>query len=184
MLLEILKHILTQPDGHLVLFNIARRAVAGTPLWVWGLFVALVALGLSQARARTVSETRLAVGPLAMAAYSLYGVTLAFGWSLTATAAWVIGLALTLGAGWVLKRPGGVRYVAESRRFEVPGSWIPLALILVIFLVRYLLAVSMAIDPSLRLAATFVIGTALAYGLLGGVFPARAVRIWSLRNSN
>jgi len=184
MLLEILKHILTQPDGHVILLNIVRRAVAGTPLWVWGLFAALLALGLSQARARTVSETRLAVGPLAMAAYSLYGVTLAFGWSLAGVATWAGGLAVALAAGRALKRPAGVSYLPESGRFQVPGSWIPLALILVIFLVRYLLAVSMAIDPSLRQVAGFALGASLAYGLLGGIFPARALRVLSQRSSN
>lgn len=184
MLLEILKHILTQPDGHVVLFNIARRAVAGTPLWVWGLFAALVAFGLSQARTRTLSRVRLAVGPLAMAAYSLFGVALAFGLSPAAVAIWIVGLAFALAAGAALKRPGDVRYLPESRSFEVPGSWIPLALILVIFLVRYVLAVSMAIDPSLRQATGFVFGTALTYGLLGGIFPARALRVWSKRSSN
>jgi len=183
MLLEILKHILTQPDGQVVLFNIARRAVAGTPLWVWGLFAALIALGLSQARARTVSQTRLAVGPLAMAAYSLYGVALAFGWSLAGVATWAGGLVAVIAAGWALKRPADVRYLPESRHFQVPGSWIPLGLILVIFLVRYLLAVSMAIDPSLHQAAGFALGTSLAYGLLGGIFPARALRVWSKRSS-
>jgi Family of unknown function (DUF6622) len=184
MLLEILKHILTQPDGHVILFNIARRAVAGTPMWVWGLFVALVALGLSQARTRTVSEARLAAGPLAMAAYSLYGVALAFGWSLAGVAAWAGGLAAVIIAARALKRPAGARYLPESRRFQVPGSWIPLALILVIFLVRYLLAVSMAIDPSLHQATGFALGASLAYGLLGGIFPARALRVWSKRSSN
>jgi Family of unknown function (DUF6622) len=184
MLLEILKHILTQPDGHIVLFNIARRAIAHTPLWVWGLFAALIALGLSQARARTVSQSRLAIGPLAMVAYSLFGVVLAFGWSLAGVAIWAAGLAATVAAGWALKRPADVRYLPESRRFQVPGSWIPLALILVIFLVRYLLAVSMAIDPSLHQATGFAVGASLAYGLLGGIFPARALRVWSIRSSN
>lgn len=136
-------------------FTIVQRAIAGTPLWVWGLLVLLVVLGASQARTRTVHELRLAALPVAMAAYSLFGFTLA-----------------------------GARYLRQSRSFVVPGSWTPLAVILAIFLSRYVVAVSLAMHPDLRQVAAFALGTSLAYGLLGGFFPARAARVWSQRRSH
>jgi hypothetical protein len=184
MLLEILKHILTQPDGHLILLGIVKRVIANTPPWVYALFVALVGFGLSQTRTRAVHEHVLAILPLAMTGYSFYGMTLAFGLFAAGVAAWVAGVAAALGIGLALKRPQGVRYLPAAGRFEMPGSWTPLALILMVFFARYFLAVAMGIDPSLRQAAGFMVAASFAYGMLGGVFPARAARVWTQRAAN
>jgi hypothetical protein len=182
MLFQILNHILTQPDGLQILLSIVKRVVTNTPTWVYPLFIALTGFGLSQLRTRTVSERVLAIAPLGMAAWSLFSVIAAFG-TLTAAAIWTAGAALALAIGLALKRPEGVRYVATEKRFEIPGSWIPLALILSIFAVRYLFAVAMGIDPSLRNSAGFIVVASLAYGLLGGLFPSRAARFWKVRGS-
>jgi hypothetical protein len=93
----------------------------------------------------------------------------------------MVGLAAALAMGVAMEAPAGVRYLPEARHFRMPGSWIPLGLILAIFVARYLLAIVMAIDPSLHQATGFALGTSIAYGLLGGIFPARAVRVWSKR---
>jgi hypothetical protein len=161
--------------------TIVQRAISGTPVWVWGLLAGLVVLGLLQARTRTIHELRLALLPFAIAAYSFSGLALLFGLSAAGAAAWLAGLATSFGAGLALGRLSGARYLSESRRFVVPGSWIPLAVILAIFLSRYVVAVSLAMHPDLRQAAGFAVGASLAYGLLGGYFPARAARIWFQR---
>ena len=181
MLFEILKHILTQPDGHLVLLAIVKRVVLNTPSWVYALFIALIGFGLTQTRTRTVSERMVVALPLAMTAYSFYGMTLAFGVSAADVFAWCAGVALALGVGLALRRQQGVRYLPQAASFQVPGSWFPFALIMMVFFARYFLAVAMGIDPSLRQDAAFTLGASLAYGVLGGVFPARAARIWSQR---
>lgn len=181
MLLEILKHILTQPDGHLILFGTVKQVVLKTPPWVYALFIALVGFGLSQTRTRAVHERVLAILPVAMTAYSFYGMTLAFGLSATGIAAWTGGFAAALAIGLTLKRPQGVRYLPAAGRFEMPGSWIPFALIMLVFFARYFLAVALGIDPSLRQAAGFMAAASFTYGLLGGVFPARAARVWTQR---
>lgn len=184
MLIQILKSIVSQPDGLAILSDVARRAVLGTPSWVYALFIALVGLGLSQTRARSVSENALALVPFAMVVYSLVSVVVAFGWSLAATAVWSTGLALALGAALAAGRSDRARYLAQQRRYEVAGSWVPLMLILAVFFTRYLIAVAMGIDPALRQADGFVVGASLLYGLLGGLFPARALRVWLLRFSH
>jgi hypothetical protein len=182
MLLEILKHILTQPDGAQILLQILKRVVLNTPTWVYALFVSLVGFGWSQRRERTVNLYLLALAPLGMTAFSLYGTLQAFG--ILALGAWAAGVAAAIGVGLALKRPEGVRYSPEDASFRVPGSWTPLALMMAVFFVRYLIAVCIGIDPSLRQPGLFSLAASLAYGLLGGVFPARALRVWSQRFAN
>ncbi len=182
MLLEILKHILTQPDGYLILLQVLKRVVINTPTWVYTLFLSLIGFGWSQTRNRSVNQYFLALAPLGMTAFSLYGTVQAFG--VTAIGVWAIGVAAALGLGLALKRPEGVRYSPATVSFSVPGSWTPLALMMLVFVVRYAIAVCIGIDPALRQAGMFSLAASLAYGLLGGVFPARAVRVWSQRFAN
>ena len=182
MLLDILKHILTQPDGHLILLQILKRVVVNTPAWVYALFISLIGFGWSQTRDRNVHVRVLPLAPLGMMGFSLFGTVQAFG--LPAAGVWAAGVAAAIGVGMALKRSEGVRYLPAQSRFSVPGSWAPLALMMSVFFVRYLVTVCIGIDPSLRQPGLFSLAASLVYGLLGGVFPARAARIWSQRFAN
>jgi hypothetical protein len=126
---------------------LAWAIVRNTPLWVWGV---LAALGLAQARNRKVSSLLILLLPATMIPLSLYGVAASFGASLGVLSAWAIGLgaALTLN-GLVFLGPRGARYDAVEGRFEVPGSWVPLMLILTIFSTRFVFAVTKALNPSI-----------------------------------
>ena len=148
-----------------------------TPVWVWPLLIALLALGVWQAFPRSVTLRRIALLPLSMLALSLWGVVSVFG-SGPALAAWAVGglaaAALSLRGG----SPPGVRWSATERVFQMPGSWLPLALILGIFCTRFGVGVSLALDPELRHAAGFAVGTSLVYGVFSGLFAGRAMALF------
>ncbi len=154
--------------------------VQHTPLWVWGLFAGLVALGLVQTRDRAMTLPRILMTPAVMLALSLAGVVGAFGGRPLALGAWVVGLGLSLLAGRRAARPQGARWSGAQRRLQVPGSWLPLALIVGLFAIKYLAGVSLAIAPRLAADATFAGGCSLVYGLFSGLFLARAMALWAL----
>lgn len=154
-----------------------------TPVWVGVLFIALAALGLSQVRTRSISFTRMAATPLAMTALSVWGTASAFGKS--PLFAWVIVAwlaAALLMAALVASRPApaGTQHDADTNSFTVPGSLVPLGLIMGIFLVKYVVGVDVTMQPSLASdgAYTLVVGT--LYGLFSGIFAGRALRLWRL----
>lgn len=150
-----------------------------TPTWVWALLVALVALGGSQAFARTVSLRRARLLPLSMCALSLWGVAAAFG-SAAALAAWAVGGVVT--ALWVRRSgsAGGACWSAANQTFRLPGSWVPLALILGIFGVKFGVGINLALHPELRQTALFAVGASLTYGVFSGIFAGRALVLWRL----
>ena len=154
-----------------------------TPLWVWGLFAALAALGLSQARTRSVSIVRMAVMPVAMAGFSLWGTLSAFGnsplfaWVL---AAWLACAALMAALIGSRQAPAGTRHDAASGRFTVPGSLVPLGLILGIFLVKYIVGVDLRMQPALAADGQYTLITGALYGLFTGTFAGRSIRLWLL----
>lgn len=95
------------------------------PLWVWALLALILAVGLRQARGVQQRLWRLLCLPLA----------------------WLLGLGagilLALGLRWGRL----ARYEPHTRLYHVPGSWLPLALMLGIFGLRYLSAVFAALHP-------------------------------------
>lgn len=156
-----------------------------TPTWVWGLLAGLVALGGSQLVDRTASLTRVAVMPVAMTLFSVYGLVSAFGSSgqvLGALAAWLAAAAVvaTLALTLMPATPAGTRYLAASRTFHLPGSPLPLLLILGIFLTKYLVGIELAMQPALAHDATFDLQIAALYGVFNGLFIARSARLWCL----
>jgi preprotein translocase subunit SecF len=156
------------------------QIIIHTPLWVWGLLLALLALGLNQMVTRTVALRRTTFLPLAMVALSLYGTVSAFGTAPPVLLAWLVAGAAA--GALVLKRPlpPGTRFDAASRRFTVPGSAVPLALIVGIFLVKYGVGATLAVQPALAHSADFRLVFGALYGIFSGVFAARAIRLWRL----
>jgi len=151
-----------------------------TPPWVFGLFAALLAIGLTQFSTRNLGAGRMAALPLAMSAWSLYSSVAAFGFVVNVLMAWVLGLALAAGPVLLRPVPAGAAYDPASRRFTVPGSAWPLALMMVIFFARYAAGVFGALSPDLAASTPFVTGAAALYGALSGVFVGRAARLGRL----
>ncbi len=154
-----------------------------TPVWVWGLFGTLLALGLSQVRTRNVSALRMTLMPLAMTALSIYGTVSAFGKSplfLWVLAAWLVGAGLMLVLIGSRAVPAGTQYDADSRSFTVPGSLVPLGLIMGIFLTKYVVGVDLAMQPTLAGDGLYTLMVGGLYGLFSGIFAGRAARLWTL----
>lgn len=149
-----------------------------TPSWVFILFFALLAFGYFQSKGRTLSRGRVSILPVAMILLSFYGVYSAFGIVPASLAFWVLGVAIAVAGGVKLAAPRGVSFSAETRSFYVPGSWLPLALMMAIFFVKYAVGVVLARQLPIAGDATFAGSVSLGYGLLSGVFLARAIVIW------
>jgi len=148
-----------------------------TPLWVFGLFIALVVLGVQQSRPREIGRARIALLPAIFLPLSLWGVWNAFGPETLTFACWLVGVGAAQLINQYARLPRNVTYAAKTRRFRVDGSWTPLAMMMAIFFMRYAIAVATAMHPSLRAAAPFAATAGFAYGLMSGLFLARARRI-------
>lgn len=156
-----------------MLIEILKR----TPSWVFVLFIVLLALGFSQTRARTVSRGRIAILPVAMIALSLYGIVSDFGVVIACLASWIVGIAIAVAVGVKLASPHGVTFSAATRSFSVPGSRVPLALIMIIFFMKYAVGVMVARHVAIVTEPGFIVSTGVSYGFFSGLFLARAIVI-------
>jgi hypothetical protein len=157
--------------------------VQKAPTWVWGLLAALLALGISQLFDRQLTPRRVIVTPIAMLGMALYGIFSAFGNGGQLGAAMLVWLIAAAASTALMLRPpvpAGTGYDARSGQFSVPGSVVPLLLILGIFLTKYAVGVELAMQPMLAHDASFALPIALLYGAFNGIFAGRGLRLLRL----
>jgi hypothetical protein len=118
---------------------------------------------------------------VALGVFSLTRVLTAFGPAPLALLTWVLGTAAALLLSLALKQPAGARWSAATGTFHVPGSWVPLVLMMAVFFARYVLAVSLVMTPGLAHSAGFATAASFGFGLLSGMFIGRALWVWSQR---
>lgn len=160
------------------------RILANTPPWVWVLLAALLALGISQMFTRSASLPRVIVLPAAITGLAFYGILSAFGTAPLGWLTWCAAAALAMPAVLSRPLPAGTRYDAATRRFTLPGSALPLLLILGIFLTKYVVGVMLAMRPSLTHDDSFTVSVAGLYGIFSGILIGRALRLALLATSS
>jgi hypothetical protein len=153
-----------------------------TPYWVWGILVLLIVLGVSQMRTRSVSRILVLILPLIMVPLSFSAIAGSFGIKPLPVIAWVLGIAAALALNsFVFRAPAGVRYAAG--KFEIPGSIVPLILMMVIFLARFVIGVTRAVNPALVATDAFAGTVSAILGLCSGLFVARAMKVFSAQRA-
>lgn len=151
-------------------------AAAAIPVWVPALLLGLVWLGWRQVRPRVVRPVVVGGLALGMFGYSLAGVVAAFGVDATALAAWGAGYAamLALGAaGWA---PRGLQRLGRQQ-VHMPGSWVPMGLLLTVFAARFALGTVVAMRSPLLADAGFVAAVCALLGAASGGFGLRALAV-------
>lgn len=153
------------------------------PTWVFGLLALLIALGVWQSRPQQPTLRRSRVLPLVMLGLSLAGVLSAFGLQPLPLLAWAAGVALSLAVLHGGAPAQGTQFDVSRQRFSVPGSWVPLVLMLAIFTLKFASGAVQAQAPHLARALPYAVAASLAFGLLSGVFLGRARVLWALARS-
>ncbi len=152
--------------------------------WVWPLFLVLIALGLQQARSRSVPPWPVVIISGAMLCLSGYGVISAFKGSVLAMLAWAGMLTTTLLICQRMGYPQGWQFDSQTKRLQVPGSWLPLMLFMAIFMVKFIVGAMLGMQPDLAQQPYFALPFSAMYGLLSGIFAARSVHAMRLSQAS
>lgn len=144
-----------------------------TPWWVYALFVVLIGLGIRALQPRAASIVTLAILPLLFLASSAY--TLMGYFQLTNENAIVMGGALLFGAliGWLFVSGMDYKVDRAHLRILLPGTWIILILILVVFASKYYFAYTVSTNPIIIRDNYFQFEMLGTSGFLTGLFVGR-----------
>jgi uncharacterized membrane protein len=166
--------------GDLLRSSVLHQILTHTPVWVWGLLAALLALGFSQTRQRTVGVMRTAWVPIGLGGFSLYSTACALGSSAGILGIWWVACALTAALVLRSSTPPGTHYDPRRRQFVLPGSWVPMVLIVGIFLTKYAVGASLSLAPTLKNELGFCLAVAALSGVFSGIFAGRTLRLLRL----
>lgn len=147
--------------------------ISQIPTWVFAVFGVLLYFGIRQSRPRLVAPNTATLVALAMFGLSLYGVVAAFGAHLAPLLAWALGISLSASLGRRVVGPHGLERVSTS--IQVPGSWVPLGLMLAIFAAKFTLGFASAMHDPIVSRPGFIVAASFTFGLLSGAFVARAL---------
>lgn len=159
-----------------------------TPIWVWLLLTGLCALGLRQTKTRQIPLQRVLILPSVMLILALHSILKGVGAEAGSAAIFLCAWGLTTAIVCLLivrrETPRDHGYDHASQKFTVPGSWLPLTLMLGMFVAKYAMNVSLAIHPELAQQMQFALGFAIIFGMFNGVFLARPLRLLKLKNQS
>jgi len=148
-----------------------------TPPWVFALFAGLLAFGFLQARSRNVKAFLAYVLPAGMVALSLSGIQSSFGLKPAPLAAWALGLVAVAVIGHKAFPDKGISFDPAKGAFYIPGSWVPLVVIMAIFFAKYAFAVMQGYGAAAAGSPVTAVALSLVYGGLSGYFVARAASL-------
>jgi uncharacterized protein YneF (UPF0154 family) len=152
--------------------------IHGTPIWVWVLLVVLVSRGFKALNSGTAPLSGLAIVPLIFAGWGiahLVSEPLA-GW--TAVIAWMTALFVGIAGGvFIASR---TRFIVDPIAYTVmlPGSPLPLLLMIAIFATKFWLGFEMATVTDASSLGIYVLIGAAVSGVVAGVFTGRFITYW------
>lgn len=148
-----------------------QEILTRTPTYVWAILAFLVYRGVAASKDRLVTVRSALIIPVVMLVLGLHGTASAFGLQTPAGAAWLGGLLAGAALAW--SRPASISMDHGSGMLRQAGSWMPLALMMSIFIGKYALAVALAAQPALRHSLPFAIPACLMLGVCSGIFVGR-----------
>lgn len=158
------------------MFEFLSQIITRTPIWVWAILAALIFMGAKALRPRTVKRYTVLIAPIA---FLMLGLTSSRG--TIGFASWGISLlAVASFTFFVWKPTAGARYVPEGDQLHMPGSVVPMVLMLAIFLLNYIINVTLAMNPALRNELLWQVGPGIVLGALSGLFAGRALTMFRM----
>ena len=155
----------------------AVQILKNTPIWVWATLAALIYLGSKQLKARVVKRYSVLMAPVVF----LFVGLMAAGRGPVGFATWAVSLISIAAVTFFVWQPtAGARYEASGDRLHMPGSVVPMFLMLAIFLLNYVINVVLAINPSYRGELVWQLVPALILGALSGMFFGRAATLFRM----
>jgi hypothetical protein len=147
--------------------------IHGTPTWVWVLLVVLVSRGLNAMKGGTTPLSRLAIVPLVFAGWGIAHLVTEplAGWH--AALVWLVAAGAGMSVGMVIAARTHFTVDPIEKSVTLPGSIVPLVLILAAFAAKFWIGFEMATMAHPASLATYVLFDAGVSGAIAGIFGGR-----------
>ncbi|MFL1706375.1 DUF6622 family protein [Campylobacter sp. MOP7] len=162
--------------------NTITEAILHTPWWAFAIFIALIFLGYKQSFDRKLSLKRAVILPIVMLIFSIFSLVSSFGLSFYSFIFWLLGITLSVFIGFN-KFSSQITQI-NPNLFLIKGSFLYMALMIGIFFTKYTATYVETRGLEIFNSNIFISALSFMLGGFSGVFLARILAIWNLRNKN
>nr|WP_308495375.1 DUF6622 family protein [Duganella aceris] len=156
-----------------------QQIISHTPVYVWALLAFLLYRGYLASRDRDITLQKMAIIPGVMLVLALSGLNGHGALGAGVWGVWAIGVLAGMALIWRMTN-GDIAIDRAAGTIHQRGSWMPLAMMMAIFLTKYTVAVASAMHPELPHSLPFALGVTALYGVFNGVFLGRLARYASV----
>lgn len=157
------------------MMHIIWQAIIHTPIWVYFLFAYLIFVGIKASRTRTVSIKKLLIIPIIFACLSVHTLVTAFDVNSLVISTWLVTTLIGVLVGWLLVYRYQLIVDRKNLTITVPGNWLTLSIILIVFLSKYYFGYELAVDPELARQSAFELGLLIVTGICSGLLIGRVL---------
>lgn len=150
------------------------NAALQTPWWVYVLFIYLVKIGFEASKPTVVSLIKMFILPVIFTAMSIHTIMTSFQIAPTVLITWVGSIIIGCLAGWILVRNQEIQIDRQHLLLHLPGTWLTLIFVLIIFASKYYFGYELAADPQLIHQTGFEFSMLFVSGACTGLFIGRA----------
>ncbi len=161
------------------LLNGIWQALKSTPIWVYLLFFYCIFIGVISRKDGVVSIYKMLIMPIVFTYMSVETLYLKFGIHYLSVGTFVVALMLGLFMGLLQAKLQGVSVDKEKKLVAIPGSNLPLILILIIFSSKYYFGYELDANPNIANNTTFEIALLVVSGMTAGLFAGRVTYYFS-----
>jgi hypothetical protein len=167
--------------------NTIISALSHTPIWVYILFVYLMWVSIKATKTRVISLKKVFIIPALFTYMSIHTLITSFDINFFEISTWTCAIlfGVIVGCLDVLRKVANIKVDKQKHLIQLPGSWVTLILILIIFASKYYFSYELAIDPALHNQTGFEFGMLAVSGACTGLFIGRLIiYLYSYNKSN
>lgn len=155
--------------------NIIWQTILHTPWWVFLLLAYLIFIGLKARKTSTVSIYKLAILPAVFLIMSIESMISHFKIETLSVSTWMISIIIGSAIGILLVYKSKIKVDRNNKLLELPGSWMTLILILIIFVAKYYCGYALSQDPGSAINTNTEILVLALSGICTGTFVGRMI---------
>ena len=153
----------------MMIINIISQIVSGTPFYVWIIFIVLLKRGIKASKDGELSFSKMFIMPSIFIVWGLEKLFTGFSYLGTSMIYYTIFMCLGILMSYFLYSRYRTLYIKDGSLCRT-GSYLPMAIMMTNFFVKYLLNVAMNVNPLLCNTLSFNILYALLSGFSVGLF--------------
>ena len=150
--------------------------IINTPWWVFAIFIYVLFIGIRAFWDRKIYNImQLLTVPLILSGFSLMGLVRNYGFSLYGLNYFLLASLMGIILGYFYASKSGVQVASDLKYIIIPGNFITLILMLLIFSKKYFLGYKYSIDQALKDNIYYMLFDIITSGFLIGILFGRSI---------